>query len=204
VSRLFSYVVHHDYGTAPNPFGRYCTLALCKYGSPEWPNVVELAQKGDWVAGTGGVGPDSAGHGRLIYAMRVDEKPTLAEYANDARFADRADNLPELAGCADRYALVSRHFFYFGARAIDLSAVPTRHLNSSFEKTGPGYRYKDFSPEFVAEFTAWLERTYRLGVHGNPCGGRPAHAPQCVSRQIRLRVGSRARKPSAWYGRGRA
>jgi hypothetical protein len=203
VSRLFSYVVHHDYGIAPNPYGAYCTLALCKFGSPGWPNLVELAKPGDWVAGTGGAGPDSAGHGKLIYAMRVDEKLTLAEYASDPRFADRADNLPELADRTDRYVLVSRHFFYFGARAIELRGVPARYLSSLFEKRGPGYRYKDFLSEFVADFADWLEETYHMGIHGNPCAGRPAYAPRCVSRQIRLRVASRVRQAPAWCGSGR-
>ena len=53
--RLFSYVVDHDYGYAPHPFGRYCTLAKCKYGSGRFENVVELAEVGDWIAGTGSV-----------------------------------------------------------------------------------------------------------------------------------------------------
>lgn len=205
MARLFSYVVHHDYGTAPNPYGGYCTLALCKFGSPGWPNVVELAQEGDWVAGTSGVGPDSAKeHGKLIYAMRVDEKLTLAQYARDPRFAGRADNLPELARRTDRFVLVSRHFFYFGARAIDLKAMPARHLGRPFEKRGPGFRYKDFTPEFVADFARWLERTYRKGIHGEPCGGRPAHAPRCVRRSVRLRAGSRERRALVLCESGRA
>ena len=35
---------------------------------------MELAEEGDWIAGTGGADlSKSAGHGKLIYAMRVDE-----------------------------------------------------------------------------------------------------------------------------------
>jgi hypothetical protein len=52
--KLFSYVVDHDNGFAPNPFGGLCTLAKCKYGTPAKRNVVELANEGDWVIGTGG------------------------------------------------------------------------------------------------------------------------------------------------------
>jgi hypothetical protein len=44
-------------------------------------NIDEMAEKGDWIAGTGGSDlRKSAGHGKLIYAMRIDEKISLAEY----------------------------------------------------------------------------------------------------------------------------
>ena len=177
--RLFSYVVHHDFGTSPNPYGGYCTLALCKFGSAGHPNVIELAERGDWVAGTGGVGPSSTGsHGKLVYAMRVDEKLDLADYSEEARFNGRPDTLADPSAYPGRFALVSRHYFYFGSGAIDLAEIPSRHLASPFVKHGPGFRYKDFSPEFVDDFAEWLAATYRVGVHGVPCGGLPAHAPR--------------------------
>ena len=43
MAKLFSYVVDHDYGFAPNPFGGFCTLAKCKYGTTK-RNIVELAE----------------------------------------------------------------------------------------------------------------------------------------------------------------
>ena len=71
MSKLFSYVVDHDLGFAPDPFGGFCTLAKCKYRTSR-RNIVELAQVNDWIAGTGGVDlRKSAGHGKLIYAMRA-------------------------------------------------------------------------------------------------------------------------------------
>ncbi len=84
--KLFSYVVDHDNGFAPNPYYGVCTLAHCKFGANGKKNVVELAQKGDWVIGTGGRGKKSVGHGKLIYAMRVDEKLSLKQYYHDPRF----------------------------------------------------------------------------------------------------------------------
>jgi len=49
-------------------------------------NIVELAEEGDWIAGTGGVNlSKSAGHGKLIYAMRADEKISLREYCQGNR-----------------------------------------------------------------------------------------------------------------------
>jgi len=76
MTTLFSYVVDHDEGFAPHPTNRYCTLAWCKYKTERWNsrNIVELAEEGDWVVGTGGVSGTSAGWGNLIYAMRVDKK----------------------------------------------------------------------------------------------------------------------------------
>src|SRR5260221_12084613 len=77
--KLFSYVVDHDYGYAPCPFGGFCTLAKCKYGSKK-RNIVEMAEEGDWIAGTGGADlGKSAGQGKLIYAIRVDENVPLGE-----------------------------------------------------------------------------------------------------------------------------
>ncbi len=164
--KLFSYVVDHDLGFAPNPFGGFCSLAKCKYGSMK-RNIVELAEVGDWIAGTGGADlRKSAGHGKLIYAMKVDEIIPLNEYCQ-AHCGDRIDADPEGDG-DDRFALISQHFFYFGRNAIDISKIPRRHLDHPFEKSGPGHRC-DFSEEFVAEFAKWLNARYKRGVHGFPC-----------------------------------
>ena len=49
-------------------------MAKCKFGTRN-RNIVEMAEKDDWIAGTGGADlKKNAGHGKLIYAMRVDEK----------------------------------------------------------------------------------------------------------------------------------
>jgi len=90
IMKLFSYVVEHDRGHAPNPFFGVCTLCRCKYRNSQEkpPNVIELAEPGDWVAGTGGANRrKSAGHRKLVYAMRVDEKLTRKQYYSDPRFA---------------------------------------------------------------------------------------------------------------------
>src|SRR2546427_7071846 len=90
--KLFSYVIEHDTGYAPNPFFGSCTLCRCKYRKcpDKSKNVVELAGKGDWVAGTGGADQmRSTGHGKLVYAMRVDEKLPREKYWHDRRFAEK-------------------------------------------------------------------------------------------------------------------
>lgn len=183
--KLFSYVVHHDEGFAPHPFGRLCTLAKCKYGSSKKRNIVEMAEVGDWIAGTGGADlTKSAGHGKLIYAMQVDEKIPLAEYCR-AMNGKRIDAKREDSVIEDgRYALISWHFFYFGRNAIK---IPQKYLKHPFEKRGPGYRC-DFTEEYVEEFVTWLEDTFKVGVHGPPCRPRTDfRTPVCPSKARRTR-----------------
>jgi hypothetical protein len=131
-------------------------------------NIVELAKVGDWIVGTGGVDKRSAGHGKLIYAMRVDEKLTLAQYYRDKRFKRHKGNLCSRSHRTDTYALISQHYFYFGRNAIDISTIPKQH---PLEKRGPCFR-RDFNEEFIKNLTQWLECHYELGVHGEPCGGK--------------------------------
>lgn len=76
---LYSYVLDHDYGFAPNPFFSVCTLATCK------PQLRERARVGDHVVGTGCAKRGRSG--RLVYVMRVAEVTTFDEYWADPRFA---------------------------------------------------------------------------------------------------------------------
>lgn len=176
MTKLFSYVVDHDYGSAPNPFGGYCTLATCKYGSKSKKrNIVEMAENGDWIVGTGGADlSKSAGHGKLIYAMRVDKIISLAEYCR-GNSGNRIDALDAIKyGLVEedgRLALISNHFFYFGRNAINISEIPKKHLRHPFEKKGPGYRCK-FSVEFIKDFAEWLNAKFKVGIHGTPCKPR--------------------------------
>jgi hypothetical protein len=169
MTKLFSYVVDHDLGFAPNPFGGFCTLAKCKLKEVDSirRNVIELAEEGDWIAGTGGADrKKSAGNGKLIYAMRVDDKLSLAKYCkafSGQRLDAEHDEFEQ-----DRFALISHHFFYFGRNAIPIADLPKKHLDHPFEKKGPGFR-SDFSEEFISDFAAWLKSRYHAGVHGPPC-----------------------------------
>jgi hypothetical protein len=168
--KLFSYVVEHDYGFAPNPSNNYCTLAYCKFGGKR-KNILELAEekKEHWIVGTGGIDTNkSAGHGKLLFAMRVDEKITLFDYYRDARFRCRIDNLLEGSGRTDRFILLSQHYFYFGRNAVDIQNIPKNHLTHSLEKKGPGFR-NDFNTEFIHDFANWLTANYTIGILGPPC-----------------------------------
>jgi len=80
-TRLFSYVIARDFGFAPNPFYRVCTLATCK------PQIRATADLGDWIVGTGS--KEYGLQGRLVYAMKVDEILTFDEYWNSPRFIEK-------------------------------------------------------------------------------------------------------------------
>ncbi|MBO6724857.1 MAG: hypothetical protein JJ911_04240 [Rhizobiaceae bacterium] len=81
MSSLFSYVVEHDMGFAPHPFGRICSLANCK------PQIRMAATVGDYVIGTGSAQDKMAG--RLIYWMLIDEVVSFDQYWSDPRFKGR-------------------------------------------------------------------------------------------------------------------
>ena len=83
--RLFSYIVARDYGFAPNPFYRYCTLATCK------PIIRRTCQVGEWVIGTGSKEERRPGH--LVFAMRVSEILSFDDYWPDPRFRLKRANL---------------------------------------------------------------------------------------------------------------
>ncbi|RLD83947.1 MAG: hypothetical protein DRJ10_02435 [Bacteroidetes bacterium] len=84
--KIYSYRIEHDFGLAPNPFGQYCTLVVCKPRIRKSKNL----ELGDWVIGTGSKAlVNSTGFEcstKLIYAMRVTEKLTMQEYWEDIRF----------------------------------------------------------------------------------------------------------------------
>jgi hypothetical protein len=75
---VFSYVIEHDLGFAPNPFQGACTLACCK------PRIRKKAALGDLVLGMGAAKPKLQKH--ITYWMRVDEILTFDEYWRDHRF----------------------------------------------------------------------------------------------------------------------
>jgi hypothetical protein len=76
----YSYKIEHDFGLAPNPFGGYCTLAVCKPTIRRNKNL----ELGDWIIGTGSAKLKRLYH--LIFAMQVEEKLTFDEYWEDPRF----------------------------------------------------------------------------------------------------------------------
>ena len=82
--KLYSYIVKHDIGLAPNPFWDYCTLALCT------PNHMGIRPEiGDWIIGTT---PVSLGS-KLVYAMQVSETLPFDDYYADKRFEKKKPSI---------------------------------------------------------------------------------------------------------------
>jgi hypothetical protein len=171
MARLFSCVVEHDEGRSPNPFGRYCTLAHCKFsGTGKRANIIELANDGDWVVGTGGANlRKSCGHGTIVYAMKVTDKLPLKEYLSARKFRGRVD-CHDGPRSSKRFALISEDFYYFGRMA---KPIPSRfNKPHRFEKRGPGFR-SDFDEAFVDSFVSWLRTFFKRGRQGDPVRGIP-------------------------------
>lgn len=170
MATLFSYVVDHDLGFAPNPSAGYCTLVHCKFGGMRGRrNIVESARVGDWILGSGGRNKDSAGHGKLIYLMRVDEKLPFERFLVDTRFRGRRDCKD--FGSGNVYALISRRYFYFGEKTLELSKVPSELATDQLIKRGPGFR-RDYPADQLKRLVKWFEGKYEVGRHGDPCGKR--------------------------------
>jgi len=164
---LFSYVVEHDTGLAPNPENNVCTLVYCKYKrrKSNHKNIVELAKKDDWIIGTGGKNKEkSAGHGTIIYIMRVDETLPFREYLR--RFPDRSYSKKH-----GKNALVSHTFAYYGRQAILVEKIPGANL-VHLEKKGPGFRNK-LPPTFIRQLADWIHKQHPSGKIGEPCAPDP-------------------------------
>lgn len=181
---VFSYVITHDSGFAPNPFGGFLTLATCK------PRIRQQAHKGDYIAGTGSSA--TVGSHKLVYAAQIaqvipiEDYGTLPDYEikrpsthgewwrkhgdniylklNDQRKQRRNIHHGQDAMHHDlsgKYVLISNRFWYFGEDAIDIPPELSTIL-----KKGPGH--KRITDELVVdEFVKWLA-TLPEGLHGTP------------------------------------
>ena len=193
MSRLFTYVLAHDNGAAPNPFGGVCTLVICK------PQIRSAAKEGDWIVGTGPANsPIGDIRGYLIYAMRVTGKMPMWQYDAYAqehlpeKLPDwRSAHPPAMVGDAiydfshnppvmrkgvhdesDRerdlrgeYALLSEEFYYFGSQPAELpeQLIP-------IVKNGQGHRSTS-NDDYLNDFLAWLKG---LGLTPNQLYGKPS------------------------------
>jgi hypothetical protein len=136
----------------------------CKFGGEGRPrNVVELAEVGDIVIGTGGQGPCSTGNGTLVYAMQLTQKLSFNEYVRHPKLSKRIDAAGEREG--NLFALVSKRFVYFGRDAIRVASLPRRFRNIA--KKGPGFK-RLVPGELGVELLDLLIRKYGKGRIGMP------------------------------------
>lgn len=191
---VFSYVIEHDLGFAPNPFHGACTLACCK------PVIRKSAKVGDYILGTGAVGPNLEGY--LTYWMRVDEILTFDQYWKDKRFRRKkphmsalgtylryGDNIYHRDGSKTFKQEDSFHSMEDGSVSLgDLhrdtgttdkvlvghefaywgrSGIKVPDHLAFLLKKGPGHRCR-FTNEQVAAVVAWLGTLPKRGYIGEP------------------------------------
>ena len=118
---------------------------------------VELAEVGDGILGTGGSSKQSAGHGKLIYLMHVDEKPTFEAFLADRRFRGHSDWAD--FGNGNKFALVSERYFYFGKNALSIADLP-KELTPHLIKKGPRFR-RDCPKETIMAIVERMCRKYK-------------------------------------------
>lgn len=119
--RLYTYVVRHDTGFAPNPYHGYCTLACCK------PLIRKYARPGDWILGGGAV---TKGRGaQVVFVMQVSETLTRMEYWDDPRFEAKK---PRINGGYEEW--VGDNIYYDDAG--DWGQLPSLHSETGHGKTG--------------------------------------------------------------------
>lgn len=176
---ILSYVITHDYGFAPNPYGDFLSLATCK------PVLRKHAKVGDIILATGSV--KTVGNGKIVYAAIVSEIVSLEDYGSNSRYEQKmpplnqsgdsiyywegdtviqrenqyhgkADIEHDVSGCN---VLLCEEFWYYGK---DATEVPTNLID--VVKKGPGYKRIE-SPELINDFTQWL-RDKPKGIRGNP------------------------------------
>jgi len=149
VGRLFTYVIKNDAGFAPNPFHGMLTLNCCK------PDIRLEAQVGDWVAANTAA-DFPAGRGLLVYAMRVTDKKTMAEYDAWAR-----RELPEKIPSAR-----SRHYAKrAGDSVYDFDANPPTRRRDGFHSP------EDMDRDLRGYYTLLSEHFYYFG-------GSPVEVPE--------------------------
>lgn len=181
--KIYRYVVRYDAGSAPNPFGNWCSLAICK--AP----LRRMAQVGDWL-----IGFRSRCADQVSYVMHIEERLSFADYWNDPRFASKrpdnnpyADNIyrPDEKGAlvwqtndvhdqghepddlGGKWILVGRQFWYFGDQSVQ---IPTELVHLIHH--GVGYSvHKNRRPTDGAVLRQWLSH-WETGMHGKPVDGQ--------------------------------
>jgi hypothetical protein len=181
-----------DAGLAPNPFGVWCTLALC---TPNHQHT-SAREKGDWIAGFFGKKHELA-H-KLVYAMELFEKEIqMDDYyqrpdfqykkpkENGTAIEQVGDNIyfknngelgvhggwnphagNEKADIKYGIVFVAKKFWYFGKEAVD---IPEKLR--ALIPNGRGTRI-NHDRELVKEFREWVENGCGNGIkpgkHGDP------------------------------------
>ena len=183
IMKIMSYIITHDYGFAPNPYGGFLTLATCK------PRIRNSAKIGDILVGIGS--STGAYKNRLIYAAQVSDVVNMNEYFENPIYQVKKpsdENISRRRGDNIYYrengtwtqlnnpfhdessmshdlnstnVLICKDFWYFGNKA---PLLPEKFLG--IVKNGPNHKNID-DQILVSSFLDWLA-TYEKGMIGKP------------------------------------
>ena len=191
MTRLFRYILTHDYGMAPCVDNGLLTLAACK------PRIRGAAKEGDWVAGFCSVSSDPKKHrtpGRLAYIGCVAEILPVGEYQrlhrrrSDAIYRRKSDGSfrrkrPEYHDdpvairrdlSADVLVFKRGETWYFGRNAV--------LLPDEFQPlfaVGIGHKLGGASEKDIEHLIAWVREHWPSGLHGTPCCHLSVAAQAC-------------------------
>ncbi len=193
MAMYYSYVIPRDFGFAPNPFGKHCTLATCK------PSIRKSAKIGDWIFGTSSIIHQQSP--RLIYTMQVTAKMTFNEYYKNPDFQYKkpvmngslkkmyGDNIYHQKNDGDWHQDNSHHslengeinqhnlkrdtsttdmvlissHFYYFGK--DAFEIPLK-ISTKLCKRGPGHRYVD--EKIALQILEYIQQNYNNGLIGFP------------------------------------
>ena len=197
--QLFSYVMRYDTGFAPNPFWGYCTLATCKPEIRRSAKIGDwiVGTGSARLKRICGVGCFKLIYAmRVDKKLTFEQYSKDPQFKNKIpRFGikeERGDNIyfvdengrwyirpsyhyeepPEvwIGDLSGRYVLVSKHFFYFGRKAIELPKEFRIIAHAIDDEHGlPKHRSEKIPREVVEKFIKWLESEYEPGCIGEPC-----------------------------------
>jgi hypothetical protein len=205
-NRLFTYKVAYDGGSAPNPYGGICTLAICK------PKIRSVAKPGDVVVGFGCKEDEL----RIVYCMIVDENPTWEDYIkrcnsvgpdsikkkipkhkkdqgdciwyDSKNYAKARESSSNHDGHEDfdrdvtngKRVLIGSTFWYFGAHDKNSIIIPDDNELVRIVPRAQGHRStsnKNFHDEFVKFFNAEL---IKKGITKSGKIGTPKDHPDTI------------------------
>lgn len=194
--KIYSYILRIDDGAAPNPFGQFCTLTICK------PAIRRNASIGDWVIGTGSKntklkdGKIYDFSDSIVYAMKITNKLTLQQYdkfcknylVNKIPKCESADWRLRAGDCIYDYSenkepTIRKGVHNEGNRQRDLGGlnsllsdhfyyfgVEARPLSVNLKeliKKNQGHK-KIENPELIQEFERWIGQFEKNKLYADP------------------------------------
>lgn len=206
--RLFTYKVRADRGTAPNPYGGVCSLAICK------PKIRSAAKRGDIIVGFGckdSNNPDE--EFRIVYAMQVGESldwnkyikkceeelnekiPTGAEHPGDCIYLldqpivrceswslHKNDDYKKDVSKGKRVLLSSPDKYWYFGRGGQIECVLPHNLRGIVPMK-QGHR-SDGNDNYVEQFVKWFNaelvsmKIDTAGRYGFPKDPAPKYSPE--------------------------